>query len=423
MSTIYEDEIMNIVVKKLIKMTLVVLVTCGLLLFFGQKRFENNVYGKYVPGVLGNFIHNVFDLPPFSTLRSWFRIDPSHIEINTEEKMTSYKLELLGKSLNNYFKNLLQETDKLVSHHRISELLKDGVFHVDKVQIKNQFKGYIKNNLDILEVSLYNVNGEKLTSVKYRSVPEYLISEKIIIKLKNEDNIFIKNPANQNLILISAIRDQSQANKSKVIGLVSQTINPIFFSKILDFLSINDELFYIKSPDDEYIVDNYSSYQFIQNKSSSIPYLIYQKLSRSKESKLKLNVDKVNFSIGVIIRENNTAGNIAAFIAFILLLYLGFAIIQLIWKQIDSIKLASESDAKKDDSSIDLGNSYRALKKEKIDDSKKTSPDFSFLKESKSTLEKDDSPIGRKKNNQIVFQKKIALDDREGSKDSAVSFN
>ena len=416
---------MSNISKKLIKIGLVVLMTCGLFLFFGQKKFQNNVYGEYIPNVMGDFIHNVFDLPPFSVVRSWFRVDPSHIEINTEEKIISYKLELLGKSLNNYFKNLLKETDKLVSHYHVYELLQDGSYLLDRVQIKSRFKNYIKGNLDILEVTLYNLDGEKLSSVKYRSVPEYLISQKIINKLKTEDNIFIKNPANQNLILISLVRDQNK--NGKVIGFVSQTINPIFFTKILDFLSINDELFYIKSPDDEYIVDNYSAYQFIQNKKSSFSHRIYQKLSQSKESSLKLNVDKVHFSIGVIVRENNTVGNTAAFLCFLFLLYLGFSIVQLIWKQIEAIKLARKSKTIEDDSSIDLGSSsFLGLKKSENHRTQPIKPDFSFLKESKSTLKKNNYQAEQnkdnQKDNQIAFQKKITLDEEE-SKGSAIGFN
>lgn len=326
---------------KFIKVIIVILITSSLLLFFNQKKFEN-LYGEYLPEVMSNFIDKVFHISAFSVIRSWFEVDPSNIKVNTQEKMTTYKLELLGKSLNNYFKSLLEETDELISHYNVYQLLRGNSYEPDKPNIKNYFKKYIRNNLDILEVSLYKSDGEKLSSVKYKNIPGYTISKKIIEKLQLQDNIFIKNSVNQNLVLISAIKDRSvpksSDESSEIIGIISQTINPVFFIKILDFLNINDELFYIKSPDDEYIVDNYSAYQFIQNKGLSFPYLFYQKLSQTKESKLTLNVNEVNFAIGVIVRENNMAGNFVAFICFLLLFYLGFVLVQFAWKHIRLLK-------------------------------------------------------------------------------------
>ena len=317
-----------------VKAALTFVIVIGLFLVIHQKFVKDKTQGIRFSNVIDRFLESATDAGPIGWIRGWFEVNPSNIAVSKQEELTSYKLQILSKSLNNYFQSLLADTQDLISTSSISDILHESDGHnADTVKIKSLLKKYLKNNLDIAEVSLYSSKGEKLTSVKYRSVKNYLISKKLIDRLHRQDNVLVKNGANKQLVLISAIR-----NNKTLMGVVTQTLNPVFFTKILDFLNINDNLFYIKNPDNELVIDNYSAYAYLNESKMSFPYLFYRKLTKSRESMLSLNIDNVNYAIGVIIDENNLLGNMLAFLFFIAVIYIGIFFVSIMWKNSDQIK-------------------------------------------------------------------------------------
>jgi hypothetical protein len=138
--------------------------------------------------------------------------------------------------------------------------------------------------------------------------------------------------------MISAIK-----NNDNKIGYISQTLNPVFFTKILDFLNIKENLFYIRNADSDIVLDNYASYQFINNRKSSFSYMLYDKLTSSKEENLTISIDNVDYSLGVIVENNNAAGAAFSFLGLMLIVYLAIVLANVIWSNsatlLDDIKV------------------------------------------------------------------------------------
>ena len=304
---------------------LILLVASSLVIFFNQKSIQDHLPNRYFPEIVGNFFETVTSRGPLAWVRKWFHVDPGSVQVNTREKMITYKLDILSKSLNNYFRSILEETDEFIIRQKIHHLLVNSTYLMDTSSIKDKFTTYLRENLDVLEISLYHPHGERLSTFKYKRVQPYLLSPKVFKRLETHDNILLRNNQSKNLVLVSTIR-----RNGKSIGIISQTIDVVFFTKILDFLNINNQLFYIKNPDEELIVDNYAAYQYLHDKELSFPYLFYKKLTSPREMNLMINVDDVHYSLGVIIHENNMAGHIAAFLTLIFFIYLGMIIAGLI---------------------------------------------------------------------------------------------
>jgi len=183
----------------------------------------------------------------------------------------------------------------------------------------------MKNNSDIMEVSLWNIQGDRISSVKYRNISTYLVNRNIFSMLRDKSNILLKSSESKYLILISAVKKEGL-----ITGYISQTLNPVFFTKILDFLNINDNLFYIKNTDNELVLDNYPAYQFINNE-QSYSYLFYRKLTRAREENLAIAIDKVSYSLGVIIEENNAAGQLISLTSLTIIIILSLLLTNFIW--------------------------------------------------------------------------------------------
>lgn len=321
------------IAKVALRVALTIVLVFGLYLFLSQKIFLDNLFGQQTFRVFQNFVSEITTHGPFAIVRHWFQTDPSRLPLSQEEELTRYQLRILGRSLDNYFKSILTSTDTLIQKESLIPLFEMGRSADPSQDVRGALREYLQGNLDLMEISLYNPQGAKLHSVRYRTAGDYLLSPKVIEQLRIKDNILLKHSASPNLVLVSAVKKEGQ-----LIGLVSQTLNPVFFTKILDFLNINQRLFYIKNNDQELVVDNYGAYQHLTQRLNSFSYQFYRKLTTSRESNMILKIDNVDYAIGVIIEENNMAGNILSLLALTLVVYLGIFLMSLIWRHSAAIR-------------------------------------------------------------------------------------
>ncbi|HMB00588.1 MAG TPA: hypothetical protein VKS21_06340 [Spirochaetota bacterium] len=306
------------------KSIIILITVCGIFLFVGQTKFNKNSYVKYFYRIVANFINSSTE-----TINSWFIVDSSNIKINNKEKHSKYKLRLVAKSLDNYFQNLMLNSEKTVSSYQIEALLSGKSYNVNQKDIQKRLKHHLYKNKDILEISIYNIKGDKLSSMRYRNIPAYKLNQSIIPKLKKKDNLLVKDSTTGNMIIVSAIK-----RRNALTGFITQTLNPVFFTKILDFLDIKENLFYIKNYRDELVLDNYNAYQYINNKKHSVPFMLYNKLTSSSSKNIKLNIDNVNYALGMIIEDNNMAGNLLAVFFIFIIVYMAILLINIGWKNI-----------------------------------------------------------------------------------------
>ena len=302
------------------KAFVIVMLTLGIYLYFGQYK-NHNPYANRYSTLITHFIDDISLNTPLIPILKWFDVDPSHIEINKHETMIRYKLKILAKSLNNYFSSLSQNTTSTINKPTVARFITGQYYDGHKTY--DLLKRYLKNNKDVLEISLFKPNGQKLSTVRYQNTPEYTLHPKLLKTLNHVDTTFVKSDHEGTLIHVSKIKHGNQ-----VIGIVTQTISQSFFTKILDHLEISGRLFYLKNASEEVIVDNYDAYQIAHTKhKQSIPYLFYKHLTSLKTHSISLGIEQTKYTLGVIIEENNTFGNLMALLSLLLFLYLAMLLL------------------------------------------------------------------------------------------------
>ena len=226
------------------------------------------------------------------------------------ESLTEYKLTILSKSLDQYFLALLQETEELMQQANFYQVvLSKGKWGSWK-SVQNILSGYLKKNVDVLEFGVYSDLGEKVVGVKYQDVPDYELSEVIRKGIIKNKNVLIRHKQNKNLILLSSV-----TVKGKAAFFITQTLHPVFFSRILEYLEISEELFYVKNGD-TVMIDNGDVIAWAkenvseEQKKKSVFAGFYEALTKSNEKLVKLNTSTVDYRLGTVMERNNAWGNL-----------------------------------------------------------------------------------------------------------------
>jgi len=307
----------------------------GLLAVFSQPALRESLFGAHAWRIVGNLLDEGTQKGPLAMVNAWWSPDTSQIPLSREESLSRYQLRLVARSLDNFFRLLLTDTVKLVDHEVFRALLAEGG-HDPFQESHGLLKEYLQDNLDVMEVSVWTRDGVRISSMRYKSAPEYLISPNLLARLDQRDNVLIKHSSSPNLVLVSAIR-----RKGKVVGAVSQTLSPLFFTKILDFLGVNQHVFYLRNREGDLVVDNYGASQFVARRESGPSYAFYRKFTTAKETSLTLKIDQVDYDLGVIVEKNNLAGHLLALGLLMLCIYLALLLVQLLWKHVGRLAKAA----------------------------------------------------------------------------------
>ncbi len=322
--------------KKLILMItkglLISFITFSIYLFISYKKNPTRIQGNYYSKIMTRFIDQFNDNNHITFVKNWFHVNPSHIKVNQEEKIIQYKLRILCKGLNNYFANFTKNTENILNNSEITDFLIQNSYSKKKDKINSLLKTYLINNKDLLEISLFKTDGKKLSTVKYHNIQEYILHPNILKTLENKDNLLIKSKSKKHLIVISKVKKNNQTTI-----LISQTLDNSFFTKILDYLEINQDLFYLKNTNNEMIIDNYEAYEFIRNKQYSIPFLLYQKLTSVSNQSIKLKIKNTEYTLGAIIEKNNSLGNLLAILSLFFFFYLAMLLFNFTSYQISTM--------------------------------------------------------------------------------------
>ncbi|HBE02046.1 MAG: hypothetical protein A2096_01480 [Spirochaetes bacterium GWF1_41_5] len=319
----------KILTLQIIKTITVIILSAALMLFFSQTKIIDNAWGRQVSSLFGNFFSTLSTTAPAMLIRGWFGIDASGLKISSREELVTYQLTILSRSLKNYFSSLLKNTNRLLENRLFRELKEVKLYSQTVDRFNMLLMQYIRNNPDITEMSLFDKDGSKITSIKYKTTVSYSLHPDLLAKLSAKDTLLIRNPENGYLVLVSAIREQN-----RVIGFISQSINPVFFSKIIDFLHINKNLFYIKNSENSVVVDNFDIYKKVNNADIGYSFLFYRNLTSPEEQEFKIKIDNIDYGIGMIIEKNNLAGDIAVLLILIGIVYLAFVIINVLIRNI-----------------------------------------------------------------------------------------
>lgn len=311
------------------------LMAAGLLAFVSQPAVREGLFGAHAWKVVSNLLDEGTQKGPLSVVSSWWSPDSSQLQLSREEAMSRYQLRLVARSLDNFFRLLLTDTVKVVDHEVFRALLSEGG-HDPFQESHAVLKGYLQDNLDVMEVSVWTREGVRVSSMRYKSASEYLLSPNLLARLDQRDNVLLKHSSTPNLVLISAIR-----RKGKVVGAVSQTLSPLFFTKILDFLGVNQHVFYLRNREGDLVVDNYGASQFVARRESGPSYAFYRKFTTAKETSLTLKIDQVDYDLGVIVEKNNLAGHLLAFGFLLLCVYLALLLVQLLWRHAGRLGVAA----------------------------------------------------------------------------------
>ena len=314
---------------------LIIMITFGFILFFSQPKFQSNDNNIENPSILNSFFNSFHSSFPARFVKGWFNIDSSEIKMTVQEKVIENNLISLKRHINLYFESLLKETQKFINTPIIYNIVQNKKsYNGSTIQVV--LEDYLRNNLDLIEVGLFSVteNGiQKIFRTKYKQIKSYQISDKIIQKLSFKNNILIKNSLNNQLVLVSAIKKNQE-----LTGFITQTINTIFFTKILDFLGLNKNLFFLKTQEGNVIVDNYKTYKYYKDSDQKNTLsLFYKPLFEKKMQESVIKIDNINYRVGTIIKKNNMLGNTIAILLLCLLLYFAIVITTFFIKNISSI--------------------------------------------------------------------------------------
>ena len=69
-----------------------------------------------------NFRTGLVSKGPLNFIRKWYTVDPSNLQISEKERLTMYQLNILSKSVKNYFRSLLHNTEDLINGRLVNEL-------------------------------------------------------------------------------------------------------------------------------------------------------------------------------------------------------------------------------------------------------------------------------------------------------------
>ena len=302
--------------KKIMKLLLIMII--GLFFFINFikviNKTDNNFYS-----VFRNFSSEIFSKGPTGFLYDWFTIKKGDAVFSEKEEMISYQLRLLTKMLNGYFKNLLLRTDKLVAKFKNNDFItfiKKGKFSGQYYykEIRTNIKDYLLRNKDVIASYLFTLNGQVVTGAKYKKVKPIQLDQKMILETVSNKNILLKY--DKYVLLLSSINYKNQPT-----SIFCQLLNPIFFSQILANLEISDNIFYLKNQNNEIVIHNYESQKYINaNKNKVISDLFYRSFTKNKENELAIKINKMDFKISSIIRENNFWGYTISLLFFIMML-------------------------------------------------------------------------------------------------------
>ncbi len=302
-----------------LKITTSLFLTVLFFLFITRAATQDEGYKNYFSKILTNFGNEFKRTPLIKDVVEWF--NPTVSE-NSEDSFVKYKLLVVLKYLDNYFETILKNTQDQILDNNIENLKKTAIDISYYENFKKNLKNYLTNNKDLLEITFYKEDGEKLIGVKYKKVGGYKVNKELIAKLNKNNNLLLKHQNSSNLILLSLVKD-----KDKPFLIISQTIDKNFFSRILDELEVADNLFYFKDSDNFVILDNYGAYAYQENKKDSNSYDFYKTFVKAEDVNLSINLSNVDYSLGVVVERNNFWGNVMAVLFLVVFFGLSFLFI------------------------------------------------------------------------------------------------
>lgn len=310
---------------------LFVSLTFSLLIFFLFIRLKSteNSFTDYFSKILTNFQVNFEQTVYTEHILNWFN---PNLKAGEQEEYRKYKLSILAKTINIFFKNILVDVQNNVVNGGLKNFI-ENKSPKDLEGLKVGITKHLRNNPDIREVSTYDLNGNKIFGIKFKDSPSYNFNQEIIKELIQNKNLLLKRGEDKNLILLSTIEDSSK----KPFLILSQSIHKDFFNRILKHLEINNDIFYIKDSNNFVLFDNNN----IQNSDKTVPsqisYKVYNSLTQPEEKNLKINLNNISYSLGTIVKKNNIWGNLFA-LGFVLTTFLfSFFCIDFAFNQVKKI--------------------------------------------------------------------------------------
>lgn len=309
--------------------------TMGFLFYFNHNKFDQDSPLELFSNLTQGFVRHFKEVPVVTQTLDLFDYQVT----GQEEEFTEYKLTVVSKSLGQYFSLLLEETQELLHRKNISQIVLSGGKWGSWEGTKGVLQGYLARHVDVMEFSVYSDSGEKVIGAKYQSIPNYELSVDVRRKAIQGKNILFRHKQSRNLILLSSI-----VVEGSPAFFVTQTLHPVFFSRILDYLEIDKELFYIKSGS-SVMIDNSNAVKWSENltnaqgKTKSSLAGFYSKLVSSEERVIELNTDTIDYRLGTVVKRNNAWGNMFVLILISLFFVINFYFLSVLFHFIFSLSL------------------------------------------------------------------------------------
>ncbi len=300
-----------------------------------HNTFKQNELLKQTSRVTNNFIKSwESKLPPALNELFYTELKPTQ-----QEELLNYKLTMVSKSLDQYFKNLLLKTQEQIANDYLLTFFQSNRNYYNQYKVKRDLQKHLEQNRDLLEFSIYKLDGSRVVSLKHKNIPDYYISSKILGQVKSKKNLLLKHKNSANLVLLSSVTYHDEQ-----VLVISQTINPVFFTRILSYLEASKELFYLKDSDDFIIVDNYDAKSFYAIQKSKPTATsdhrfisLYETFVGLHEKTIKIDLDKVEYSLGMVVERNNIWGNIFSVITLVFIIFISKVAIDAIYRGLHSL--------------------------------------------------------------------------------------
>ncbi|BBM88371.1 hypothetical protein COTS27_00050 [Spirochaetota bacterium] len=285
-----------------------------------------------------------------NSIKTWeSKLPPAIMEIlypnikpSNQEELLDYKLTMVSKSLDQYFKNLLIKTQDQVANSTLLALIQHNNNYYNYYKTKRDMQKHLEQNRDVLEFSIYNTDSSRIVSLKHKNIPDYYLSKELLGKVTEKNNLLLKHKNSANLVLLSSVTHQN-----KPVFVISQTINPVFFTRILNYLEASKELFYLKDSEDFIIIDNYDAATYHKNKKLAHSSKdtatkttagdhnfigLYETFVNLHEKNIKLDFDNVEYSLGMVVERNNIWGNIFSVFTLVFIIFISKVAIDGVFK-------------------------------------------------------------------------------------------
>ena len=276
-----------------------------MLFYLSKNTFKKGSVPEALSLLIKNLLNDFASLPVVEDVLATFDASVS----TEDEKMATYQLMIVSKNVHYYFANLLEDTQRALHHQDFGAAVsaENSVARGSLIgRAKLVMARHLEEHSDLLGFVIYNEDGKKLFGLKYKNIPNYNYTEKLKKEVEKRSNLLLRHTDSENLVLISKV----EMNQKKTF-YVTQTLHPLFFTRILEQLEVADKLFYIKNESDILLDNfggaNYATYE--KTKEMNVAGKFYQALIEKKDKSISIKQDNVSLLVGMEVTQNNFLGD------------------------------------------------------------------------------------------------------------------